>query len=387
MGSRLLARGRALTGCACAALAIGVAGCATTTTTPSVRGGTLRIYVSVPPGAGTQRAEDVLLAERLAFQQAGSTLANFTVKLVPYQGRKLSDNARQAIGDTSAIAYIGELTPGTSADSIGITNGEDLLQVSPTDTALELTQPTTAVPNSPTRYYESLSTYGRTFARVVPTDAAEASALIAEMQALGRSKLYIASDGSDYGKALTLAVTSHASPAITVVTTRASADAVLYAGTSSAGAASIFNQAAAGTPGVKLFGSSAIAQDAFAAALSPAAQRATYVSLPGFMASDLSAAGKAFVAAFRAANGHAPATEAIFGYEAMAAVMAVLHEAGSGAGNRTTVVHDFFAIRNRSSALGTYSINQNGDTSLAPFVFDRISAGKLVPYKAVPTQG
>jgi branched-chain amino acid transport system substrate-binding protein len=259
--------------------------------------------------------------------------------------------------------------------------------VSPTDTALELTQPTTSVPNSPTRYYESLSTYGRTFARVVPTDAAEARALIAEMQALGRSKLYIASDGSDYGKALTLAVKSHASPAVTVVTTRASADAVLYAGTSTAGAASIFNQAAAGTPGVKLFGSSAIAQDAFAAALSPAAQRATYVSLPGFMASDLSAAGKAFVAAFRAANGHAPATEAIFGYEAMAAVMAVLHEAGSGAGNRTTVVHDFFAIRNRSSALGTYSINQNGDTSLAPFVLDRISAGKLVPYKAVQAQG
>lgn len=387
MRSRLLARGRALTGCAVAALTVGVAGCATTTTTPSVTGGTLRIYVSVPPGAGTQAAEDVLLAERLAFQQSSTKVGPFTVKLVPYQGRELSDNARQAVGDSSAIAYLGELAPGASADSIGITNGEDVLQVSPTDTAVELTQPTPAVANSPTRYYESLSTYGRTFAREVPTDALEAKALISEMQAQGRSKLYVASDGSPYAKALALAVTSNAAPAISVVTTQASADAVLYAGSSAAGAASIFNQAAAGTPGVKLFASSALARDAFAASLSLAAQRDLYVSSPGFTSGDLTAQGKAFVAAFRAANGHAPATEAIFGYEAMAAVMAVLHEAGASAGNRSTVVHDFFAIRNRSSALGTYSINQNGDTSIAPFVFSRVKASKLVPYKAVQEQG
>jgi len=353
-----------------------------------VTGGTLRIYVSVPPGAGDgPQAQDILAAERLAFQQAGSTVGQFTVRMVAFQGRKLSDSARQAIGDSSAIAYLGELTPGSSADSIGITNGEDLLQVSPTDTAVELTQPTPAVPSSPTRYYESLSTYGRTFARVVPTDALEAKALISEMRALGRSKLFVAGDGSPYGKALALAVTNHASPAISIVSAQASADAVLYAGSSAAGAASTFDQAAASTPRIKLFASSALAQDAFVASLSPAAQRDLYVSSPGFSSSDLPAAGKAFVAAFRAANGHAPATEAIFGYEAMAAVMAVLHEAGSSAGNRTTIVHDFFAIRNRSSALGTYSINQNGDTSIAPFVFSRVRAGKLVPYKAVPAQG
>ena len=70
---------------------------------------------------------------------------------MPWTGRKLSDNARQAIGDSSSIAYLGELTPGASADTIGITNAEDLLQVSPTDTAVELTQVSPAVPNSPTQ--------------------------------------------------------------------------------------------------------------------------------------------------------------------------------------------------------------------------------------------
>jgi fluoride ion exporter CrcB/FEX len=53
----------------------------------------------------------------------------------------------------------------------------------------------------------------------------------------------------------------------------------------------------------------------------------------------------------------------------MSAVLAVIHGAGSDANNRTTVTHDFFKITNRSSPLGTYSINQNGDTSLGPTTF------------------
>ncbi len=69
--------------------------------------------------------------------------------------RSASDNARSAIEDSSAIAYIGEPEPGLSANSIGITNAQDLLQVSPTDTAPELTRSTPAVKGAPRSYYES----------------------------------------------------------------------------------------------------------------------------------------------------------------------------------------------------------------------------------------
>jgi branched-chain amino acid transport system substrate-binding protein len=68
-------------------------------------------------------------------------------------------------------------------------------------------------------------------------------------------------------------------------------------------------------------------------------------------------------------------------------VLAVLKEAGTSANNRTTVVHDFFSIKNRQSVLGTYSINSNGDTSIAPFVFSRLQSGQLVPFKFVSAQG
>jgi branched-chain amino acid transport system substrate-binding protein len=213
---------------------------------------------------------------------------------------------------------------------------------------------------------------------VVPTDALEAKALVGEMEALGVKRLYIKTDGGDYGAALKHAVTSDASSAITLVSSPSSADAVLYAGGSVANAAATLNQAVSSNPSVKLFAPSALAQNSFAGALSPAAQGNVYVSSPGFGASDLTSEGQQFVSAFRSAYGHDPGPQAIFGYEAMAAVLAVLKEAGGAAGNRSLVVSDFRSIKDRNSVLGTYSI-QNGDTTIAPFIFAQYRKGALAP--------
>ncbi len=115
-------------------------------------------------------------------------------------GAKVSDNARSAIIDKTAIAYLGEIAPGTSDQTAGITNALGLLQVSPTDTALELSQSTPAVADAPKTYFQSWGTYGRTFARVVPSSAVEAKALVAEMKAQSVKSLFVANDGSDYGR-------------------------------------------------------------------------------------------------------------------------------------------------------------------------------------------
>lgn len=389
MGSR-----RALMVGACAALAAGVAGCTTTANSnSSIAGGTLRIYASVPRGTDPA-TKDVWFAEQLALRQAGDKVGKFTVKLVQCpgapqcSGSKLSDNARSAIADPSTIAYVGELDPGTSWQTVGITNAQDVLQVSPVDTAVELTQASPAVPGSPRKYYQSLSTNGRTFARLVPTTKLESGALLAEMQALGVKHLYVPTDGSAYGQALRSAVASDApSHGITVASASSGADGVLYAGTSAAQAARVFKQAAG--PSVKLFAPSAVAQDSFARALPSDAQREAYVSSPGFTASDLPPLGSRFASTFKATYGHSPAPQAVFGYESIEALLSVLDKAGTSAGNRGSVVHDFFAIHNRSSAIGTYSI-KNGDISFvggAPFVISRIEGGKLVPFKAMHEQG
>ncbi len=386
--SRARIRARSLTIVAGAALAAGLGGCAAASSSSvKVSGKALTIYASAPSGTSNpQVVQDVYDAEKLAFDQKHAGITAFTLSLKELTAGKLSDNARTAIQDTHAIAYIGEIPPGASADTLGITNAQDLLQVAPTDTAIELTQATPAVPNSPDRYYESLKNYGRTFARVVPNTAREARAQIQEMQALGVKQLYVANDGSQYGRAVALAVKQDAAPAISVVPSQTGADAVFYGAADPAAAVRLFNTIAQSSSGVKLFGPSALDSDKFAAGLSPST-RNVYISTPGFLRSDLTASGQKFLTDFIATYSRTPSPEAIFGYEAMAAVLDMVKEAGASANDRSLIVHDFFAIKNRDSVLGTYSINANGDTSLAPFVFSRLRAGKLTPFTFVQVQG
>ncbi len=378
----------ALTVCAVGAAAALIAGCTAPASNKNV-GGTLVVYAAAPTGgAGGQQAKDVLAAEQLAFQQSGAKIGNFKLRLVTVGAAKASDNARTVIQDDDAIAYLGEVIPGLSADSLGITNAEDVLQVTPTDTAAALTQVSPAVPKSPDRYYESLSSNHRTFARVVPTTVPEAKALVQQMQAMNVSRLYVATDGTQYGAALAQSVRSDAgSASITVQPSATGADAVLYAGTTAAAAARLFDSTSSSSPSTKLFAPSALASSTFAAQLSPSV-RNVYVSSPGFMPNDMPATAKTqFVQPFVTAYHRTPAPQAIFGYEAMSALLAVLRQAGNSANDRGTVVKDFFALKNRNSVIGTYSINADGDTSIAPFILNRVVAGKLVPFKTAQTQG
>jgi hypothetical protein len=238
------------------------------------------------------------------------------------------------------------------------------------------------VPGSPDRYYESKSSYNQTFARLVATSAHEARALVQEMHTLGVTKLYVTNDGGHYGAAIANAVTQAAAGSISIVGSLSGADGAFYGGNSPPAAARFLNQAAQSSPTMKLFAPSALDGPSLPANLAAAAHN-LFVSAPGFLKQNLSPTGSKFVSDFTTAYGHAPASQAIFGYEAMSAVLAVLHKAGTAANNRSTVVSDFMSLRNRQSVLGSYSMSSSGDISIAPFVFSRIQQGKLVPFAQV----
>jgi branched-chain amino acid transport system substrate-binding protein len=387
MPKRLPGRRAALLGVLAAALTtMGVSRCGGSGggTTVTVSGTTLTVYASAPTTVTGPVATDVVDAERLALTQLGSKVSGFRINFRVLKA-KPSTNARTAIQDTSAIAYLGELEPGVSAGTMGITNAQDVLQLSPVDTALELTRSTPVVHGAPDDYYEAKSTYGKTFGRVVPSSYAEAKAQGALMGSLSVKKLYVANDGSPYGEAVAHAVRQDAGgagistaqgPSTAAGFSSSGADAMFFgaSATSARKAAQLF--AAVGTR-AKLFAPSALATASL--------PDGTYVSQPGFLPRQVPALGKSqFVKPFESRYGHAPATQAIFGYETVAALLSVLHQAGGKANDRTTVVHDFFAIRNRQSVIGTYSIDSNGDPSIAPFVFSRFRSGKPVPWRAAP---
>jgi ABC-type branched-subunit amino acid transport system substrate-binding protein len=389
------ARCRGLLG-ACG-LALLLAGCSAGGTTAgassvTASGQTLKIYAGVPDAAGDPGELDVFHAEQLALRQDASQVTHFKLSLVEESDPKVSDDARAAIRDSGAIAYLGEIEPGSSAASVGITSALDLLQVSPSDTSIELTQSTPAAPGAPKNLLEGFSSYGRTFARVCGTTRQEAVDLAGAIAARGVRTLYLTTDGSVYGRALALEFATAAAgkltvrqgpPTVTGFTGSGAAGMLLAANTPSL-AETLLPAVASADPRAALFAPSGLYDLSLARALGGRVKR-LFVSVPGFTAPAMSGAARTFAGQFSAAYGHAPDPRAVFGYEAMSALVSVLAKAGAAANDREVVVKDFFAIKNRSSALGTYSITGSGDSTIAPFLLTQLRGGALTPVEQLAT--
>jgi branched-chain amino acid transport system substrate-binding protein len=370
--------------CACVGgLAFAVSGCSSTAarsgSAVTVTGSTLDVVAAQPPGDPDQVDKDVLAAEQLALKPAGGKAGAFTVHLRVAHGNEVSASARSAVQDKQAIAYLGEIAPGTSGVSLQITNQVGLLQLSPTDTAVYLTQSTPSVHDSPGHFYPASGTFHHTFARVVATTAQEAKALVTGMKARGVSKLYVTNDGTAYGTSVADEIRQQASgQRIAIAASPSAADGIFYGGVDGPHAASALGRFAAANPTAKLFVPSALYDETLVAKLSPTAQKNLSVSAPGLPVRGQSAAATAFVAAFQSAYGHAPSPQAVYGYETMAALLAVLKDLGANANSRAKVVAAFRGLKDRQSALGTYSLT-NGDTNLASFVIAHPAGGRLVP--------
>jgi ABC-type branched-subunit amino acid transport system substrate-binding protein len=154
-------------------------------------------------------------------------------------------------------------------------------------------------------------------------------------------------------------------------------DAVLFGASPGPGAVAVWSALHAAAPSVKLFAPSTLATPAFVAALGPAAS-ATYVTSPVLQARFYPPAARRVLREYRSTFGVAPSVFALYGYEAMKAVLAAIRAAGRHGGNRRSVVRAFFALRNRSSVLGDYSVLADGDVTLARFGGYRVSAhGRL----------
>ena len=78
---------------------------------------------------------------------------------------------------------------------------------------------------------------------------------------------------------------------------------------------------------------------------------------------------------------------ALYGYEAMSVVLAAIRHAGSHGNDRQAVIDRFFAIGNRDSVLGRYSMRSDGETTLARYGVDRVHGGHAVFDHAISTAG
>lgn len=403
---------RALVSLCVALAACAIAGCGGEDPARSaVTGSQVTVYSSMPlEGPDRVPALDVVRGERMALAEAGGRAGDYRVRLVSldaatpeadrWDPAQISENARRASDDESAVAYVGEFHTGSSAISVPLLNEAGILQVSPIDSAMALTQRTLSVPDSPDKYYPKAQEYGRTFKRLVPGDQSQAAAQLDYMRRQGVRRLMVLSDedptGLGYAMALRQLVKRYEialagredvdpherDPRDLIRAIQESrADAVFYAGAAHEGAIRLWEDLTVAEPDVKLFAPGSLVDEPFVAAVGAPAAAATYVTRPLQGLRSYPQPASRFARAYERRYGAKPTPEALYGYEAMAAILAAIEAAAETAGEqpivRADVVRAFGALRRDGTVLGDYAFTPGGDTTLHRFGAWRVVDGEL----------
>ncbi len=319
---------------------------------------------------------------------------------------RIGESAHSASSDLSTVAYIGDYDSAATAISLPLNNQNDILQISPGSSYVGFTDADPADLTGDPRAFDAYGT--PTFARLVPSDLIEARATVGWMRSLGVTRLALLADNSnapeDYDAVIAAEVGADAPAAgITVVSRRSGIDtasltspadyahlaaalaaehpgAILLGGAPDGGAAALWRELHAAMPDAKLFAPSTLATAPFLRGLGGAAA-ATYVTSPLLEPSQYPASAQQVFAQCRRLFGLAASAQELYGYDAMNDVLAAIAKANRRAAYRPALLSAFFALGRAGfkGTLGDYTINANGDTSLAKFDGYRVDAsGQLV---------
>jgi ABC-type branched-subunit amino acid transport system substrate-binding protein len=292
------------------------------------------VYVSLPlSGPRAVDGRGAADGARLALEEAGGKAGSLEVRVrflddargKPWDPVAVGANARQAIQDSSAAAYIGELDSEPTRASVPITNDAGIVQVSPGAGAVDLTGPAAGYPDSPDRYQPSGSP---NFARTVPSDEVVVDAAAEWASELGATRAQVSSNGSPFQNL----------------------------------AASEFKSAAA-EHGVQVV-AGAGASDA---RYDPDPQRLSVNGRLYELSAELDAkllADKEFDTRFAQRFHRNPGHSAAYGYEAMGVVLQAIGNAGTDASSfRDNVREEVFGMHRDGTVLGSYAITSDGDTT------------------------
>lgn len=401
------------------ALAV-VAGCSSSDPTADEAGaeaidGTVTIYSSVPlQGAGRPIGEAIVNGIQLALEQADHQAAGVEVRYVPlddataeagtWTAEAEEANARLAVDDETAVAYLGTFNSGAAAVAIPLLNEAGMAMLSPGNTAVGLTSGDAgAGPGEPDVYYP---TGVRNYARIVPRDTVQGAALATVMAEDGCTRVAIRHDDELYGSGLATNIqvglqdlapavvssrgidASSADPGTEAAAVAAEGvDCFVYSGITANGAVALLEAVSAAVPEARLYGPDGVAESTFSdpssGGISAEVAAKVQVTIPTLGQDEYPAAGQQFFADYaQRYNDPNPNPFAIYGYEVGRLILDVLSRA-SDPTDREAVRKALFETSDRSSVLGTYSIDANGDTTLTSYGVYGIERGELVFERAV----
>lgn len=392
-----------------------LAGCGSGEPSGRIHGTTLTIYYSGPAhGASSVGSQAALNGAAMALDAVHGRLGKYRVELRPlddstaqsdgWDPNQTTGDARLAVQDPTTIGYLGDFNSGAAAVSIPPLNRQSIAQVSPAASVVGLTSVGPgASPGEPQKYYPSGL---RTFARPVPSDAVEALVQLRLAQSVGCRQVFVLHDGEVDGEdeSLTFVLEAqslglrvigvqtfprlapdYSSLALSVA--RTGADCVLISAIDERSSARLTDQIARALPRAPIIAGSGLADSSYtnpaAGGVPRAAAARVLIISPTLDPAAYPASGQAFLAAYASRFGP-PEPPAIFGYEAMSLMLAGISEAtdhGRKAAVRSKVAQAILSMRHRSSDLGTYGIDRNGDSTLRRYAVYRIARGRLALWR------
>jgi len=361
------------------------------------------------PLQGANRALTTEMADAIEYMleqqdwKAGDTVLGYqscddsTAQAGSWDSAKCSSNGRAYANNASVIGVVGTFNSGCAKLVIPIANRESLAMVSPANTYPGLTEggPGTEA-GEPDNYYPSGT---RNYARVVWNDQFQGAANAQYADELGLKKIFILNDGETYGLGIATLFSEYAEKlgiqilgnqkwdkkassyeSLASRISSSGADAVFLGGIVCNNGGKLIKDIVAGAPNVQLLGPDGWTPISATIEGAGAAANDMYITQPGVPVDQLKGAGKEFVDGFTEAEGKAPNPYTAYAAQAAQVLLAAIEKGGT---DRAAVSSALFETDVTDGIIGTFQIDENGDTTLGLVSVYQVKNGEETYVKSV----
>jgi len=366
--------------------------------------GVIKIVSSLPrTGSFKGQSDTMVNAIQMAIEEVEGKVGAFTITYEDlddataaegkWTAERESANADQAIRDPDVMVYLGTYNSGAAKVSIPKLNKADLLMISPGNTWPGLTKPGKGDPGEPEKYRPT----GKVnYVRVVPADDIQGVVGAGWARKMGMKRVFIIDDREVYGKGIADLFRARAQEiGLTVLgqegidpkaqefrslMTKIKADEpdlVYFGGLTQTKAGQIAKDLVAVGLKSKLMVPDGCFETAFIqAAGAENLNDRCFITFAGLPPEQLTGAGRAFVEGYRKKFGGMPEAYAVYGYEAAKVALQAIRRAGKK--DRDAIRAAALSIRDFDGALGRWSFDRNGDTTLRTMSGNTVREGKFV---------
>ena len=366
----------------------------------------VKIVSSFPrTGSAKNQTDSIVYGITMAFEEAGWKSGSFTIKFEDlddataaagqWTAEKESANADQAIKDPDVMIYIGTYNSGAAKVSMPKLNQANMLMISPANSWPGLTKPGKGDQGEPEKYRPS----GKiNYVRVVPADDIQGVVSADWALKLGLKKVFILDDREVYGKGIAdlfharadelkeqgLTVLGHEGidaqaqefkPLMTKIKAKGP-QLIYFGGTTQTKAGQLVKDMLAVGLDAKFMCPDGCFEEAFIeSAGAENLEKRALITFGGLPPEKLTGKGGAFVANYKKKYGKEPEGYAVYGYECGKVALEAVRRAGKK--DRDAIRAAGLTIKNFDGALGKWSFDKNGDTTLRTMSGNTVKGGKF----------